>query len=150
MSRIVNLFLVCLVLLPLKSHAFHGEEEATEASEPTTGEWLSSTTSVLLTLGTTAGAIYGSYALSTKDDEMAQNYIKERELDIATGLATGEGPFVEEMMTALKVEDHQRKRFTQLLLQRYTELTELASADRVTPDRARRFFGTIMEIRQQL
>ena len=146
MPRIIYLTLACLVLLPLTSHA----QDTYEGSKSDPTDFLLPATSTVLVLGTSTVSIYGTYALSSNSDEVAQNYIKERELDIATGLATGEGPFVEEMMKALKVEDHQRKAFTHLLLQRYTELSELASADRVTPDRARRFFDTISEIRQQL
>lgn len=124
-------------------------EELTEGEAEAIGLVYLSTTSTT-TLGTTGLAIFGTFKLSGNNNEEAQAYLQERETDVITGLATGEGPFIEEVFEALKVEERERMVFTQRLVMRYTELAGLANVDHLTPDRARRFFDLIIEMRTQL
>jgi hypothetical protein len=143
---LIFMLLLYTSLSPMRANAQLNE---TENSEGFYVSIVLTTTTYLGMTAAIAGSIYMTSMILTDDDE-AQAYLQEHQLDVVQGLATGEGPFVELVSSAFHVRDAERPAFTQKLTSHYDELAELADAHTLTPQRAHRFFEMISQLRTQL
>ena len=149
-TRVILSLLLLTSLSSLKASAPFAEGIEPDDQKVITG--ISYTIAITTYVGMTAAVAGTVYMTSMifKDDDEAQAYLQEHQLDVVQGIATGEGPFVEMMSTALSVSDEERPAFTQGLTARYDELAELANAHTLTPERAHRFFELVFQVRAQL
>lgn len=148
---LIFMLLLSISLSPIKTSAQLYSDDG-DSSDSEVFFWMSVTLATTTYLGMTAavaGSIYMTSMILMDDDE-AQAYLQEHQLDVVQGLATGEGPFVELVSSAFHVRDAERPAFTQKLTSHYDELAELANAHTLTPQRAHRFFEMISQLRTQL
>ena len=143
---LIFMLLLYTSLSPMRANAQLSETENSEEFYVST---VLTTTTYLGMTAAIAGSIYMTSMILMDDDE-AQAYLQEHQLDVVQGLATGEGPFVELVSSAFHMRDAERPAFTQKLTSHYDELAELANAHTLTPQRAHRFFEMISQLRTQL
>lgn len=108
----------------------------------------------LLLLTTTTGLIalagIGSYMLSKGSGGDSTTYLEEYQHDVQEGLATGEGKFVDDMMTYLGLPESSRTAFVNGLLNEYDQLSVLADVKSLDEERSDLFYATLIEIATQI
>lgn len=111
-------------------------------------------TSLVLTIAvpiTVAGLVIALiWNLSTRAPmeyrRAAELYLRQNNLELAQDLATGQGPMVTELASALEVRRDHLPAFAQLLRTHRSELRELSNPDQLNPDRAESFFKRLVEL----
>lgn len=81
-----------------------------------------------------------------KAKEAAAFFLKDNSVSLTKELAVGEGPVLDMLAASLNVPSEHRARMGQLLQAHHVELTDLARADLMTPDRAGQFVQRFVEI----
>jgi hypothetical protein len=111
----------------------------------------STLTTTTLPITTTGGAIYGIYTTTNKPAQpppaaaapAAAAYLRENHTQLAQDITFGSGPALKDLAAAAEISPQHLDAFCKMIRAHRAELLDLASMDKLTPERALEFMGLI-------